>query len=131
MSMTKKETVEFEALRQELRIARAMRFTEAVEPDVKPPTGSGFTKGWDMHAYQGVRVEKAWSEYGRNGDGWKPLDHWLDHWWGSRGSKRLYSTRLLALRAGRHDLGMQFARMLAQVDAEIEREMTNPTEDAE
>ncbi len=121
--MTKKEAAEMEALRRDLRIARAMRFTEPVRPDVPCPQGvSGRVLGWHSHAYQGVTACKGWAESGRHGDGWdEPRGS------ASQGGRWLYSTRLLALRAGRHELEMQFARTLAEVDADIEKELVLET----
>lgn len=131
MAMNKKEQAEMDALRKELAIAKALRFTDKVKPDVPPPTGGGFsngsmdlTRGWDAHAclssYNSYRVEKACSSSVHHGTGWeKTSSQWPRH---------LYSTRLLALRACRNQLEELVARSLAEIDLDIEREIANPSE---
>lgn len=116
MPMNKKEREEFEAMKQALRIARAMRFTTPVAPDVPPPKGSGSTSGWLHNSYRGAAIQ-AWSEsvsHGLGGPDRKSTGG------GSQNSRPLFSTELLALKAMRHEMEMDFAKKLAQVDRLIE-----------
>jgi hypothetical protein len=119
MAMNKKEQAEMERLRDELRLAKALRFTEKVEPDVPiPESFSGLAKGFLYNSYLAEpRVVPACSSS-------------VSHGWGNsdrtttQQPRRLYSTRLLALRACRHDLEKQCAKLLADIDAQIENETT-------
>jgi hypothetical protein len=117
MAMTKKEQSEMESLRKELRIAKAMRFTPTVQPDVPIPTAFGeMSKGWWSHWYCGSwRAEPACSTsvshaFGRDDEAT------------SQGGAQLYSSRLLALQACRNYAERDCARWLACLDAEIEAE---------
>ncbi len=122
MAMNKREQAEMESLREELRIAKALRFTEKVEPDLDPPVaGRGsfneLSKGFDFNAHCSgssyPRVEKACSSS-------------IGHCFGrddnttTQGSRRLFTTDLLAWRACRNVLEMEFAKKLAYVDKQIE-----------
>jgi hypothetical protein len=117
MTMNKKELAAIESLREQLRIERALRFTPDVEPDVPIPDGYGdkLSKGFTFNAWQGVRVEPACSSSNFHAAG--RTDQTT-----TQQGKRLFSTRLLALRAGRRELELTLARMLADVDAAIEHE---------
>lgn len=121
--MNKKEQAELASLREELRIARAFRFTEKVEKDVPRPD-CGSTSGWDINEHVGDNswdshsgVYEAWSECVSHGAG---VARSMS---GSQGGISLYSTKLLALRALRFALERRFAKRLADVDAMIEKEL--------
>lgn len=130
MAMNKKEQAEMDALREELRIARAFRFTEPVERDVLPPKScygsEGLTTGYefnehigaDPHSYSSA-ISHQWS--GSVSHGNVP---YREHS-GSQGARRLFSTKLLALRALRFALERRFAKRLAEVDAAIEKELAD------
>ncbi len=114
--MTKKEQSEVESLRTQLLEARALRFTEIVEPDVAPPKDFNIiVNGWLQHVWDGGwRVDKACtSSIYHNRGGWDKTS--------SQGSRRLYSTELLAVRAARAMLERECAKKLAAIDREIER----------
>lgn len=124
MAMNKREQAEMEALKQELAEAKALRFTEDVQPDVLPPY-SGFggldelRRGW-RGQYVAIRVDagpviKACTSSISNGTGWERAS--------SQHPRELYSTRVLALRALRRDLENACAKELARLDAEIAAEL--------
>lgn len=118
MTMTKCERGEMEELRYQLRLARAFRVTPPVETDVAIPRGvtGELAKGFLYYTYNSsFRVVPACTDsvchsYDRN-------DRTE-----SRGAMRLYSTRLLALRACRNDAEQQCMRWLADIDKAIEDE---------
>jgi hypothetical protein len=129
MAMNKKEQAAFDALKDELRLAKALRFTEPVDYDVAIPKSSELRTGFLYNAYlggSGPRVEVACTDsiyhsFGRNDRTTTQRAH------------PLYSTRLRALRAMRHEIETKCARILADVDAQIEAELAevgNP-DDAE
>lgn len=122
--MTKKETAEMDSLREQLRLAKAMRFTEEVKPDLPEPeynNGPEFKKGYLFNAYGEGRVAPACSST-------------VHHCFGSQdktttqGSRALYSTRLLALRGLRHTVELECAKRLANIDAQIEKETAGQSE---
>lgn len=114
--MTKKETAAFEALQTELRIARALRFTDPVEPDVPIPTSSGvLSKGWLAHTWRdGYRVDIACSDYASHGRGRTDKTD-------SQEPIRLYSSLLRAMMACRSEMAVACARKLADLDEQIEK----------
>lgn len=116
MAMTKKEQKRLADLEDELRIAKAFRFTEAVEPDLPIPgmLSDGLSKGFDFNAYVSshARVEKACSSSIHHSFG-------QDDSTTTQGARRLYSTRLLALRAMRAKVEIQCAKLLADIDKQI------------
>jgi hypothetical protein len=114
--MNKKEQAEVAELRRQLAIARALRFTDPIEPDLGiPDSFQRVVNGWDFHipAVDGLRVEKACASS-------------ISHSWGNwdktttQGPCRLYSTELLAAMAARSVLAMNCAEALAKADAKIE-----------
>lgn len=126
MAMTKKEQAAFAELQQELRLARALRYTEPVAPDIPIPEGSKLTKGFLFNAYHGHggdRVEPACSSsiyhaFGR--------DDKTDR----QQPRRLYSTKVLALKALRHAVEKDVAKRLADIDTAIDLELFGDTPDA-
>lgn len=117
MAMNKKELAEMAELKRELAEARALRFTSQVVPDLPAPKGGVKTSGWDFNAHC-HEVGQAWSEsiaHGRGPARGKNMS-------ASQGSRALYSTKLLALKAMRNTMEHKAARELAKVDALIEQE---------
>lgn len=115
MAMTKKERAEIDALVKKLRISGALRWTEEVKPDVPIPKGwQGLSKGWLPRAWDGT-AEPACSSAVHHARGQNDKTT-------SQGAKELYSTRLLALKAARHQVEMEAAEKLAQIDERIEAE---------
>ncbi len=123
--MNKKEQAEMDSLRDQLRIAKALRFTEDVLPDVMAPLpsepGHRLTKGYLIAAYAGWDGDKvvpacSSSVYHNFGSQEKTS---------SQGSRALYSTRLLALRGLRHEVEKQVASRLASIDKKIEQELSS------
>ena len=127
MAMTKKEREEFERMREERDLARALRWPEYGEPAmVKPPetSSSHHTSGWlfnphrSRDEYSESSVYQAWSGSVTHGDGPAPRP---DRSASQRGV-HLYASRADALRALRLTLTLRFARILAAIDGEIEKE---------
>lgn len=114
MAMNKKEQAEFAALKEEVCIARALRFTDPVSPDVAPPKFGRLSTGFLFAGTRGVEVACSSSTghaYGRDDKTTTQNPRWL------------YSTKLLALRAMRHEREIICARELARIDKEIEEEI--------
>lgn len=124
MPMTKAEKARMAELEKQLLLARALRFTDPVEPDVPIPATFGkerLAKGFLFNAYT-PRVVPACSSsvfhaFGRNDQ--------TD----SQGARRLFSTRLRALRALRHAVEMECAQKLAGIDLQIEQELAGEGEE--
>ncbi len=124
MAMNKKEIAELDRLKTELRIARAFRFTDGVKPDVMPPTSfSELRKGFlfnaylNEHSFGHVDVACTCSIYHAFGRNDKTT---------TQQSRSLYSTRLLALKAMRHEMELKCARLLSVIDYSIEKEQAIP-----
>ena len=113
MAMTKKEKEAMEELELKLAMAKAMRMTSSVQPDVAPPSESfQLTTGWHFNSYA-RRVEVACSSV--TGHAFGRIDKT-----NSQNSKWLYSTEKLALMAMRHEMELEFAKALVMVDKKIE-----------
>lgn len=120
MAMTKKEREEMEALKKELRLAKALRWTEKIEPDVEPPSVNymndlDLAKGWLFNSYSGSIVKACSSSVSHN--------YGSDDGTTSKGARRLYSTKLRAMRALRNAVERECARKLAEIDRYIEEEL--------
>lgn len=113
MAMTKKEQAQFHAALDKLRIVSALRWSERVLPDVPIPKGGGLSKGWLPTYHDGA--SEACSSPVSHGTGSNTRTS-------TQGARELYSTRLLALRARRHELEHEYAAELAKIDARIEQE---------
>ena len=113
MAMNKREQAMVADLQEQLRLARALRFTPAVGPDVPVPDSerNKLVRGFLYNAYEGeFRVVPACStssfhSFGRN----DRTD--------AQGGVQLYSTHLRALQACRNDAERQCAKWLADIDA--------------
>ena len=122
--MTKKEQAAFAALQEELRIAKAWRFSDPVEPDLPVPTDHKRSIGWLPNGNPlgpfGGRVDKASSSSVSHCWGEKA---WDEQWCGrngSQGSRRLYSREIDAWRALRHQACVEARQKLADIDRRIE-----------
>lgn len=105
--------------RRDAAIKLALRITDGAERDVEIPDDfKELAKGWDYNAHiSGPTVRKACSNNLYHGDGWDEARY--------QHPKQLFSTRLLALRALRHEIELQAAKILAGIDLQIEEEQTN------
>lgn len=115
MAMTKKERAEFDAAIERARLLGALRWTSKIAPDIPVPQ-DGETSGWRHNAYS-IRVERAWSEPTAHGTG--PQRDRSGRSVASQCGIPLYSTKLLALKAMRHEMEMEYARKLALADRMI------------
>jgi hypothetical protein len=116
--MTKKEQRQVDETIAGLKLQVALRWTEPVAPDVPPPDGSSaLTVGW-LTCYN--RVEPACSSCVHHGSGTTTRTT-------TQGARTLFSTRLRALKALRHEMELRFAAELRQLDAQIETEQAKPT----
>lgn len=128
MAMNKSEKARMEALEQELREARALRWTDPVTPDIPPPDGGSMreTSGFAvLGGLQYGRIELAWSSCVVHGTGHATSAAMRKA--GSSGCQKsisLYSTKLLALRALRNRMEQEAAKLIASVDEMIEQEIT-------
>ncbi len=113
MAMNKKEREQLERA----LTASALRATSRVLPDVRPPAGSGMSVGWlyggESGSSPGVDVACSSSVF----HGYGSIDRT-----NSQGCRALYSTKLLALKALRHEVELDCARRLRKIDIMIEKE---------
>lgn len=113
MAMNKKEQAEFDAAKKAVIVARALNWTQPVAPDVPPPpTSSTLTTGYLFGSYG---VELSCSSSINHARGKTDRTN-------SQGPRRLYSTKLLALRALRHEVEKECAEKLAKIDMQIHAE---------
>jgi hypothetical protein len=116
MALNLKEKAEFARLQDEVRIARALRWTEPVARDLPAPHIAGtVTQGWEHNDFE---VYQAWSSCIRHGSGVCVEGGGILT---ANGRRDLYSTELLALRALRCELERKAAEALATIDARIEQ----------
>lgn len=113
MAMNKKEQAEFDKLKFDLASAKALSWTSKVFPDLMPPKGFGeLSKGWMYRVHSQSVVPACSSSIGH--------DIGRDDRTTSQQPKALYSTKLLALRALRHEAEVIAAVTLANIDYQIE-----------
>lgn len=122
--MNKKEQKAFDDLKEQLRLAKAMRFTEDVKEDVPIPTQWGqLNRGWLFNAHR-------WKSYGNCNAVDRACSSSTGHDFGNdtktstQGGKALFSTKLLALKAMRRQIELEYAKSLADLDKLIEEEST-------
>jgi hypothetical protein len=133
MAMTKAEKLRLETLENELREAKALRFTEPVLPDIDPP-GPGFDKETNGFTIVGsgqyAQVKVGWSTSIGHGVGYASRSEQRKAGLGgSQGARHLYSTRLLALRGMRNAVEKEAAQRLARIDKMIEEEISGSGSD--
>lgn len=120
MAMNKKEQAEMKALRDELAIVSALRWTEPVKKDLLPPDGHAkYTSGFEINPYN-LDVSPAWS-----GSVHHKIGHAEPN--GSsayQNSRPLFSNKMRALKALRHAVELESAKKLAKIDAMIKEEHT-------
>ncbi len=115
--MNKKEQAQVQELKRKLSTLAALRWTDEVLPDLPIPICSPhITKGWET-CYNRVVPSLSSSVYHKT-DSW---DEAKNGGW-SQGPRNLYSTKLLALKALRHEKELQFAEELARIDLWIATE---------
>ena len=119
--MNKKERAEFDAAILRANTLAALRWTAPVTKDLPVPDGGGTTTGYDYNTHA-CTVTGFWSESTAHGDGVKRSGS------ASQNGKALFSTRLLALRALRHDFESVAAEKLRKIDGDIERELGSNAE---
>lgn len=117
MAMNKKEQAEFEALRKAVYVARALNWTQSVAPDIPAPkSGDPMTRGFVFNVYS-QSISHALSSTSGHATGCEPptrtsTQHCIS----------MYSTKLLALKALRHEVEKKAANDLAKIDMQIEAE---------
>lgn len=113
MAMNKKEQAEFDKLKFDLASAKALSWTSKVLPDLPPPKGFGeLTKGWMYRVHSASVVPACSSSIGH--------DIGRNDRTTSQQPRALYSTKLLALKALRHEMEIIAAANLANLDFQIE-----------
>lgn len=102
--------------RSDAAIKSALRITEGAARDLDIPAKWGeISKGWDYNSYlNSPSVDKACSSSINHGDGWEKTN--------AQCPRRLFSTRLLALKELRREVELKAARILAGIDIQIEDE---------
>ena len=111
--MTKKEQEEVRVLKNKLSVLAALRWTDEVLPDVSIPNSfDSLSVGW-LPAYDRVEPACSSSVFHALGRTDKTT---------SQQPKKLYSTKLLALKALRHEMELRCAEELARVDTKIAKE---------
>jgi hypothetical protein len=122
MAMNKKEQEQMTALQKALRLAKALRWTEPVAPDLLPPHAfNKETSGFAFNTHSGT-VSPAWSDSVSHSIGHASREA-MGRSSASQRSSPLYSTRLRALRAMRAVVEKEVAERLAAIDAKIEMEL--------
>lgn len=113
MAMTKAEKARMAELEHQLRLAKAMKFTDPVAPDVLPPEKWGeLSTGWTFNSYS-ESVTTACSS---------TTSHAIGHTDKTNSQRpiRLYASEVLALRGLRNELERKYAESLAKIDRRIE-----------
>lgn len=118
MAMTKKEKAEFDAAILRANTLAALRWTEPVKKDVPLPNPFCETSGFDFNTYN-TKVYQAWSTAISHGDG----DCRKNSHSASQRGIWLFSTKVLALRAMRHEIECQSAKKLREIDEQIALEI--------
>ena len=124
--MTKAENTEMNRLRSELAFARALRWPDYPKPErltrdqltpVRNQYSGGVVTAWHQANYEtNYRVSEGCSDgVSHNPSGTNKTT--------SQSVGEFYRTRLEALRVVRHEMTERFAKALAAVDAEIEKEI--------
>jgi len=118
MAMNKKEQAEFEAAKKAAVVARALNWTEAVEVDVPAPK-AGTTKGYLFNAASSQPcIMYCLSSTTGHATSWDQMPEKTT----TQNSRSMYSTKLRALKALRHELEKKYAESLASIDMQIQKE---------
>lgn len=115
MAMTKKEQAAMQAAIDRAETLAALRWTGPVARDVGVPL-QGYSEGWDYNAHS-QRVWLGWSDRVAHGEGKVPEAGKYRS--GSQGSRRMFSTKALALSAMRYEMEQKAAADLMRVDRQI------------
>ena len=115
MAMTKKEKAAIQAAIDRAETLAALRWTWPVVRDVGVPL-QGYSEGWDYNAHI-QRVWKGWSDRVAHGEGAAPEEGKYRSV--SQVSRRMFSTKALALAAMRHEMEQKAAADLMRVDRQI------------
>jgi hypothetical protein len=110
--MNKKEQAIVDAAIKRLRIIAALRWSDDVLPDVPIPTDSTLSVGW-LPCFNRVEVACSSAVFHALGRTDKT---------NSQQPRKLYSTKLRALRALRYETAMRCAEELERIDTQIEAE---------
>lgn len=120
MAMNKKEQAEMAELKRQVAINRALNWTQSIAPDLKVPSfDDKDSSGFVFNAHN-AHVQPAWSTSVSHGVG-QPAR--MKGYSASQRGISMYSSKLLALRALRHEMELAFANRLADVDKQIEAEI--------
>jgi len=108
--MNKKEQQEMEDLKTRL----SLKFTDEVKPDLMPPESRSdlIVNGYHFNSHTKIVSEACTSSTYHNVWGWDKTT--------TKGAKALYSSRILAYKAMRNELELQFAKQLRTIDKKIE-----------
>lgn len=114
--MNKKEQAALDAAVTAARLNRALRWSPEtwIDRDVPVPDRD-YTDGWNYNSYGEGRVERTWSGATSHGTYYENGSRGT----GTQGGIKLYSNRVLALRAMRCEMELRFAKTLARIDAAI------------
>jgi len=116
MAMNKKEI----ELVEDMKTKLALRFTEEILPDIDKPSSEKMYEiinGWSFNSYS-LRIEKSCSS-----SHFHSISNW-DKTTSQQGIKQ-YSSRLLALKAMRHEVELKCAKELRKIDLMIEKEIAD------
>ena len=123
MAMTKKEQAEMAAAIDRAEVLSALRWSEKPpERDVMPPL-SGYSEGWEYNSHV-KRVWPAWSGQVVHGEGPAPKEGQCSLGV-SQNARRLYSNKIAALKAMRHDVEKRAAAELLKIDRQIAAELND------
>jgi len=107
--MNKKEQEEMEQLKTKL----ALKFTEQVNPDIKPSeVYDTIVNGYLYNSYSKRVVKSCTTKISHSFGNWDKTT--------TQGSRNLYSTEILAYKAMRSELERSFASQLREIDKKIE-----------
>lgn len=129
MAMNKKEAAQLSEAIENAEVNRALRWSDGeIQADVRPPKssfdGMPYTRGWIARFWCSLEcpsryIGKGISSCISHGSNWDKTD--------TQQPIAMFSTRLRALRALRRMAENKFAAFLASIDAEIKREIAEPT----
>lgn len=118
MAMNKKEKQQLADAIEEAELAKALRWTEEVTPDVPPPIRSGdYSVGWIPNWHTG-NVEQGWSDSHSHGYGAVPVNSGIPRH-GRQNPRGLFSSQERALRYIRHMIENEAAIKLRDIDRRI------------